>query len=80
MKLFFFNPFSKKIKNRFNAIFPLVNYFIDSKTEPIEKLIFKVRGCNMSFGAPISKLTAMTNSLPLGEEKTQKLLLIKGVI
>ncbi|WP_144892717.1 glycosyltransferase family 2 protein [Flavobacterium tiangeerense] len=46
----FFNPFSKKIKNRFNAVyFPLVNYFIDSKTEPIEKLIFKVRGCNMSF-------------------------------
>jgi glycosyltransferase involved in cell wall biosynthesis len=45
-----FNPFSRNIKNRFNAIyFPFVNYFIKPKSDPIEKLIFKVRGCNMSF-------------------------------
>ena len=46
----YFNPFSKNIKNRFNTIyFPFINYFIGAKSEPIEKLIFKVRGCNMSF-------------------------------
>lgn len=45
-----FNPFSKNIKNRFNALyFPILNYFTSAKSEPIEKLIFKVRGCNMSF-------------------------------
>lgn len=45
-----FNPFTKNIKNRFNAVYlPFVNRFIESKTSPLEKLIFKVRGCNMSF-------------------------------
>lgn len=45
-----FNPFSKKIKNRFNAVhFPFLNRFINPKDTPFENLIFKVRGCNMSF-------------------------------
>lgn len=45
-----FNPFSKKIKNRFNAVhLPFINQFMKSETTPLEKLIFKVRGCNMSF-------------------------------
>jgi glycosyltransferase involved in cell wall biosynthesis len=45
-----FNLFSKKIRNRIKAFyFPFINWFIKSKTTPIEKLIFKVRGCNMSF-------------------------------
>lgn len=46
----FFNCFSKNIKNRINAIYlPFINYFTYPKSEPIDKLIFKVRGCNMSF-------------------------------
>jgi glycosyltransferase involved in cell wall biosynthesis len=45
-----FNPFTKNIKNRLNAMhFPFVNKFIKSKNDPLKKLIFKVRGCNMSF-------------------------------
>lgn len=44
------STFSSQIKNRLNAIyFPLINTFLPSKKAPIEKLIFKVRGCNMSF-------------------------------
>lgn len=46
----FFSAFSKKIKNRFNALYiPFLNLFTNSKISPIEKLIFTVRGCNMSF-------------------------------
>ena len=38
------------VKNRLNGIyFPLINRFLSAKNEPKEKLIFKVRGCNMSF-------------------------------
>ena len=49
-KIINFNPFTKNIKNRFNAIYlPFINLFTKSKNSPIEKLIFKVRGCNMSF-------------------------------
>jgi glycosyltransferase involved in cell wall biosynthesis len=49
-KITTFSPFTKNIKNRFNAVhFPLINQFIRPKKAPIEKLIFKVRGCNMSF-------------------------------
>ena len=49
-KTIIFNPFSKNIKNRLNAVhLPFVNRFMGSKTSPLEKLIFKVRGCNMSF-------------------------------
>lgn len=45
-----FTPFSKNITNRLNAIyFPLLNVFFKPKRKPIQKLIFKVRGCNMSF-------------------------------
>ncbi|MDG2433977.1 glycosyltransferase family 2 protein [Flavobacterium sp.] len=45
-----FTPFSKKIKNRLNAVhFPIINKFINAKNSPAEKLIFTVRGCNMSF-------------------------------
>ncbi|CAH0336293.1 Chondroitin synthase [Flavobacterium sp. CECT 9288] len=45
-----FNPFTRNIKNRFNAIHaPLINQLIRPKKTPVEKLIFKVRGCNMSF-------------------------------
>lgn len=45
-----FSPFSNGIKNRFNATYlPLLNIFRKPKNEPLEKLIFKVRGCNMSF-------------------------------
>lgn len=45
-----FSPFSKGITNFFNAIhFPFVNHFIKPKNTPIEKLIYRIRGCNMSF-------------------------------
>lgn len=49
-KITVFSPFTKNIKNRFNAVhFPIINQFIRPKKAPLEKLIFKVRGCNMSF-------------------------------
>lgn len=49
-KITTFSPFTKNIKNRFNALHvPFINHFLKPKTAPIEKLIFKVRGCNMSF-------------------------------
>lgn len=49
-KITAFSPFTKNIKNRFNAVhFPIVNQFISPKKAPLEKIIFKVRGCNMSF-------------------------------
>lgn len=45
-----FSPFSKGIKNRFNAVYmPWANIFRKPKRNPVEKFIFKVRGCNMSF-------------------------------
>ncbi len=45
-----FSPFSTQIKNRLNAVyFPFINLFLKTKLTPINKLIFKVRGCNMSF-------------------------------
>ena len=45
-----FSPFSDDIVNRLNAIhFPFYNLLIKPKNTPIEKLIYKIRGCNMSF-------------------------------
>ena len=44
------HPWAKGIKNRFNAVhLPDLNQFRKAHATPIEKLIFKVRGCNMSF-------------------------------
>jgi hypothetical protein len=49
-KIIKFSPLTKNVKNRLNAVhFPLVNRLIKPETTPIDKLIFKVRGCNMSF-------------------------------
>lgn len=43
-------PFSLGITNRLNALhFPFINKFIKHRNMPIDKLIYKVRGCNMSF-------------------------------
>ena len=45
-----FSPFTKGIINRFNAIrLPIYNIFFKPKNTPIEKLMYKIRGCNMSF-------------------------------
>lgn len=45
-----FSFFEKNIKNRLNGLhFPIINLLIKSKKEPHNKLIFKVRGCNMCF-------------------------------
>ena len=44
------SPVSFGIKNRINAIrFPLISIFIKPNNTQIDKLIYKVRGCNMSF-------------------------------
>lgn len=45
-----FSPFSEDIINRMNAVrLPAFNFFSTPKREPLEKLIWKIRGCNMSF-------------------------------
>lgn len=45
-----FSAFAKGTKNFLNAVyFPFANHFITPKKNPIEKLIYKIRGCNMSF-------------------------------
>jgi len=45
-----FNFFTNNIKNRFHTLYiPFINYLIRPKSNPIDKLIFKVRGCHMSF-------------------------------
>ncbi len=45
-----FSPFSKNIINRMNAVhLPFFNRFSAPKRTPVEKLIWKIRGCNMSF-------------------------------
>lgn len=45
-----FSFFERKIKNRLNGLhFPFINLFIKPKNKPYNKLIFKVRGCNMCF-------------------------------
>jgi len=44
------NPFTIGITNRLNTLhFPFINQFIKYKRTPINKLIYKVRGCNMAF-------------------------------
>ena len=41
---------TRNIKNRFNAIyFPLFNIFSKIENAPIEKMYYRIRGCNMSF-------------------------------
>ncbi|MBV7441455.1 glycosyltransferase family 2 protein [Weeksellaceae bacterium TAE3-ERU29] len=45
-----FGIFTKGIKNRFNALrFPLFNSFFKPENSPIEKMGYRIRGCNMSF-------------------------------
>lgn len=45
-----FSAFSRGIKNRFNASYlKFLNNFRTAQNQPVETLIFKVRGCNMSF-------------------------------
>ncbi len=47
---FRFNSFSFDVKNRLNAIhFPLYNLGAAKRNTPKEVLIYKIRGCNMSF-------------------------------
>lgn len=43
------SPFTKGLTNRFNALPLPMLAFRCAKKEPVAKLIFKVRGCNMSF-------------------------------
>lgn len=43
-------PLSAGITNRLNTIhLPIINKYINKKNTPINKLIYKVRGCNMAF-------------------------------
>jgi glycosyltransferase involved in cell wall biosynthesis len=45
-----FSAFSFDIKNRLNAVhFPVYNAFAEKRNAPKEVLIYKIRGCNMSF-------------------------------
>lgn len=45
-----FGFLSRGITNRFNTLsFPFANFLLKKKNEPIEKLIYQIRGCNMSF-------------------------------
>ncbi|MRM82749.1 glycosyltransferase family 2 protein [Riemerella anatipestifer] len=45
-----FGFFTKGVRNRFNALrFPLFNTFFKPQNSPIEKMGYRIRGCNMSF-------------------------------
>lgn len=44
------SPFSKGIKNRFNAVhLPCYGAFAKKENSPMEKMTTRIRGCNMSF-------------------------------
>ncbi|SDE59233.1 glycosyltransferase family 2 protein [Riemerella columbipharyngis] len=45
-----FSPFTKGIKNRFNAVrFPIFNFFYKPTNTPLEAMPHRIRGCNMGF-------------------------------